>query len=73
MYKALPTSALDCNEDHKAFRETVRRFVEKEILPNVDAWDEAEEFPRALYRRCAELGLFGLGFPEQYGGVPGDR
>ncbi|HCE10242.1 MAG TPA: acyl-CoA dehydrogenase, partial [Oxalobacteraceae bacterium] len=51
MYKALPTSALDCNEDHKAFRETVRRFVEKEILPNVDAWDEAEEFPRALYRR----------------------
>jgi acyl-CoA dehydrogenase len=72
MYKALPTSALDCNEGHKAFRETVRRFVEKEILPNVDAWDEAEEFPRELYRRGAELGLFGLGFPEEYGGVPGD-
>ncbi|MFI4940967.1 MAG: acyl-CoA dehydrogenase family protein [Burkholderiales bacterium] len=72
MYTTLPRSSLYCNEGHHAFRETVRRFVEKEILPNVDAWDEAEEFPRDLYLRAAELGLLGLGFPEEYGGSPGD-
>lgn len=72
MYATLTPSALYCNDDHKSFRETVRRFVEKEILPNIDAWDEAEEFPRELYHRAADLGLFGLGFPEEYGGVTGD-
>src|SRR5208282_1565500 len=37
------------------------------------AWDEAGEFPRELYRRAAELGLLGLGFPEEFGGSPADR
>src|ERR1700758_3130281 len=72
MYATLPRSQKDCTEEHQAFRETVRRFVDREIIPNVDAWDEAEEFPRALYGRVAELGLLGLGFPEEYGGTPGD-
>ena len=38
-------------EEHEAFRRTVRRFVEREIMPHVDQWDEAEEFPRELYER----------------------
>jgi acyl-CoA dehydrogenase len=59
--------------EHEAFREQVRRFVAREITPFVDAWDEAGEFPRALYERAAAVGLLGLGFPEEYGGVPGDR
>lgn len=58
--------------EHEAFRDGVRRFVEREIAPNVAAWDEAETFPRALYRRAAELGLLGLGYPEAYGGTPAD-
>jgi acyl-CoA dehydrogenase len=60
------------NESHEAFRTTLRRFVEQEIAPFVDAWDEAEGFPRDLYRKAAEVGLLGLGFPEEFGGVPGD-
>ena len=60
-------------ESHAAFRDTLRRFVEREIAPFVDAWDEAEEFPRELYRKAADVGLLGLGFPEEYGGVPGDE
>ena len=49
----------------------MRRFVEKEIAPNVDEWEEAREFPRELYGRCAELGFLGLKFPEEYGGQGG--
>jgi acyl-CoA dehydrogenase len=57
--------------EHLALRETLRRFVEREITPHVDEWDEAGAFPRELYGRAAEVGLLGLGFPERYGGVPG--
>lgn len=70
MYQALPPSR-HFNDEHQALRDTVRRFVDKELLPHVDAWEEAGEFPRHLYGRAAELGLLGLGFPEEYGGTPG--
>src|SRR5689334_25094794 len=59
--------------EHEAFREVVRRFVEREIAPYASAWDEAGEFPRALYAKAAEIGLLGLGFPEEFGGVPADQ
>jgi acyl-CoA dehydrogenase len=60
------------SEEHEAFRQTVRRFVDREIAPYVDQWDEAEEFPRELYKKAAAAGLMQLGFPEEYGGVPTD-
>ena len=56
--------------DRAALADTVRRFAENEIAPNVEAWDDAGEFPRALYARAAELGLLGLGYPEAFGGTP---
>jgi acyl-CoA dehydrogenase len=59
--------------EHVAYRDVVRRFVEKEIEPYAHAWDEAGEFPRALYRKVAEIGLLGLGFPEEYGGTEVDH
>jgi acyl-CoA dehydrogenase len=59
--------------DHETFRDLVRRFVDKEIAPHAHAWDEAGEFPRDLYRKAADLGLLGLGFPEEFGGSPIDR
>ncbi len=59
--------------EHDAFRDVVRRFVAREIEPHATAWDEAGEFPRDLYARAAEIGLLGLGFPEEYGGVASDR
>jgi alkylation response protein AidB-like acyl-CoA dehydrogenase len=58
-------------EEHEELRETVRRFVLKEIAPNVDEWEAAREFPRELYSRCAELGFLGLKFPEELGGQGG--
>jgi len=58
--------------DHEQFRATLRDFIAREITPHVHEWDEAETFPRALYARVAELGVQGLGYPEEYGGTPAD-
>jgi len=68
-----PQKSPHYTDAHEAFRASMRRFVEREIAPFVDAWDEAEGFPRELYRKAADVGLLGLGFPEAYGGVPGDQ
>jgi len=55
--------------EHLAFRDTVRRFVERELAPDdVARWDEAGEFPRELYARAAAAGLLGPGFPDESGG-----
>jgi alkylation response protein AidB-like acyl-CoA dehydrogenase len=58
-------------EEHEELRETVTRFVQKEIAPNADEWEAAREFPRELFARCAELGFLGLKFPEALGGQGG--
>lgn len=58
--------------DHDAFRDQMRRFVERDIAPFVDQWDEDGEFPRELYRKAAAVGLLQMGYPEEYGGVPTD-
>ncbi|MGC1175207.1 acyl-CoA dehydrogenase family protein [Polaromonas sp.] len=50
--------------------ESVKRFAQREIAPHVGQWDDAGEFPRALYRQAAELGLLALGYPEALGGTP---
>jgi acyl-CoA dehydrogenase len=59
-------------EEHEMLRRTVRAFVEKEVAPQVDAWEEAGRIPRAFWRRLGELGLLGLEFPTEYGGAGGD-
>ncbi|HET7588746.1 MAG TPA: acyl-CoA dehydrogenase family protein [Solirubrobacterales bacterium] len=57
--------------EHEELRQTVARFVAKEIAPHVDEWEAAREFPRELFGRCAELGFLGLKFPEELGGQGG--
>ncbi len=56
-------------EEHEAFRAQVRRFVEKECAPNIEKWEAAEELPRELHRKAAEVGLLGVSFPEDCGGL----
>jgi len=56
--------------EHQAWRATLRKFVDTEIMPYVDEWEEAGEFPRDLYRKAAAIGLLGLRYPEEYGGTP---
>ena len=59
-------------DDHELLRRTIRAFVEKEVAPHVDAWEEAGRIPRELWRRLGELGLLGLEFSPEYGGAGGD-
>ena len=53
-------------------RRSVRAFVEKEVAPHVDEWEEAGRIPTAFWRRLGELGFLGLEFPVEYGGAGGD-
>jgi len=59
-------------EEHEMFREQVRSFVNKEIVPHIDQWEEEGLFPKSLYRRMGELGFLGIRYPEKYGGSNGD-
>ena len=63
-----PTDLEYFNESHQMARQTIRKFVETEITPYVDEWEEAETFPRELYKKAAEVGIFGIGYPEELGG-----
>ncbi|WP_248744246.1 MULTISPECIES: acyl-CoA dehydrogenase family protein [unclassified Pseudomonas] len=53
---------------HQMVRDSVRRFVEREILPDIDAWEESENFPRELYLKAGAAGILGIGYPEALGG-----
>ena len=59
-------------QSHIMLRESVRKFIAKEIAPYVDEWEEEETFPRELYKKAGNAGFLGLGFPEEYGGSPCD-
>jgi len=63
---------LDLTQEQRAFRDTLRSFVAREIAPHVNEWDEAEGFPRELYRKAAAIGLLGIGYPERFGGTEVD-
>lgn len=57
------------NETHEMVRRTVSRFVQEQVLPHIDDWEEAGEFPRELYQQAAAAGILGIGYPERFGGV----
>jgi alkylation response protein AidB-like acyl-CoA dehydrogenase len=56
------------SEDQKVIRDSIREFVETEVRPHVPEMERTHEFPRHLMTRCAEIGLTGILFPEEYGG-----
>ncbi|MFZ3557703.1 MULTISPECIES: acyl-CoA dehydrogenase family protein [unclassified Streptomyces] len=57
------------DEDHEAFRETLRAFIEAEVVPHYDEWFQQGIVPRELYSKMADLGLFGINVPEEFGGA----
>ncbi|WUI03118.1 acyl-CoA dehydrogenase family protein [Spirillospora sp. NBC_00431] len=57
------------NEDHEAFREMIRAFVEAEVAPVYGDWEDAGHPPRDFYRRLGDLGVLGVQVPEEYGGA----
>ncbi len=59
--------------EHEAFRRTVRRFMEEEVVPHHQAWEQQQHVDRSLWNRAGELGLLCLTIPEAYGGLGVDR
>ncbi|MEQ8439540.1 MAG: acyl-CoA dehydrogenase family protein [Ilumatobacter fluminis] len=64
--------AWELTEEHEMLRSTVREFAEGEIAPHAAQWDVDHHFPVDVVRQMGELGLFGIVFPEEYGGAGGD-
>ncbi len=58
-------------EERRALQETARAFVRREVVPHLQAWEDAGEVPRDLHVKAAALGLLGLGVPEELGGSGG--
>ena len=59
---------LELDPGFEVVRDSVRRFVEREMLPGVEQWEEAESFPRELYLKAGAAGILGIGYPEALGG-----
>jgi alkylation response protein AidB-like acyl-CoA dehydrogenase len=55
--------------DHEDYRGTVREFLEREVVPHKDQWDAERWIPREVYARAAEVGIYSLAVPEEYGGA----
>src|SRR5438132_1473181 len=55
-------------EDHESFRDAVRTFLAKEVVPAFPEWEKAGAVPRELYLKLGELGAIGVMVPEEYGG-----
>jgi alkylation response protein AidB-like acyl-CoA dehydrogenase len=62
----------DLSPEQQEFQRTMRSFVEDAIRPNAERWDHEHELPMEAVKQMAELGLFGLPFPEEYGGSGAD-
>lgn len=56
-------------ETHHAWRHALRRFLEREVVPHVNTWDEAGTFPLSLFKAASDVGLLRMGYPEIYGGI----
>ncbi|MFI5710399.1 acyl-CoA dehydrogenase family protein [Kribbella sp. NPDC051620] len=59
------------NAERTALRDSVRRFMSAEVLPNLEQWERDGELPRELHKKAGQLGLLGVGFPEAVGGGGG--
>jgi len=57
------------DDDHESFRQTLRAFIESEVVPNFQDWFDEGIVPRDFYYKLADLGLFGISVPEEYGGA----
>ncbi len=56
-------------EEHELFRQSFRAFLNKEVIPNIDQWEEDRKTPRAIWKKMGDMGFLGLSYPEAYGGM----
>lgn len=56
-------------EEHELFRKSFQEFLQKEVVPHIDKWEETGTIDRFIWEKFGEMGYFGLNYPEQYGGL----
>ncbi|SFW67777.1 acyl-CoA dehydrogenase family protein [Cellulophaga fucicola] len=56
-------------EEHQLFRESLKEFLKKEVVPNIDKWEESGTIDRSIWKKFGDMGYFGLASPEAYGGL----
>jgi len=62
-------NSLYFTEEHEAFRDSFRDFLQIEVVPNVDEWEKTGKIDRSIWKKFGEMGYFGLNSPEEYGGL----
>ncbi len=56
-------------EEHEMFRKSLRDFLQKEVIPHVEKWEETGTIERFIWEKFGEMGYFGINYPEEYGGL----
>lgn len=59
-------------EEHEMFRQGLKAFLDKEVKPNIDTWEEEGRIPKEIWKKFGDMGYLGLNFEEQYGGSDAD-
>jgi alkylation response protein AidB-like acyl-CoA dehydrogenase len=57
------------SEEHEMFRKSLKEFLQKEVVPHIDKWEEEGSIERFIWKKFGDMGYFGLAYPEKYGGL----
>lgn len=57
------------SEEHELFRESLKEFLQKEVVPHIDKWERTGQIDRFIWSKMGDMGYFGLAYPEEYGGL----
>ena len=63
---------LQYTEEHRIFRDSLKRFLAKEIVPHIEEWEEAGIVPREAWKKMGDQGFLAMNVPEEYGGLGAD-
>ena len=62
-------NSLYFTEEHQLFRESLKDFLKKEVVPHIEKWEKTGEIERFIWKKFGDMGYFGLSYPEEYGGL----
>jgi len=62
------SSIIQFSEEHELFRQSLRDFFDKEVVPNIPKWEADRRTPKEIWKKMGDMGFLGLGYPKEYGG-----
>ena len=57
------------SEEHDSFRQSLKDFLQKEVVPHIEKWEETGTIDRFIWKKFGDMGFFGINYPEAYGGM----